>query len=72
MSKRSFRDEFGSVISGDVLLINGAFLIMILYLIFNLGRNPFHCPPLQVSQKRSHAVNRSFELHRAWGLNHKT
>eukprot|EP00927_Polykrikos_kofoidii_P043203 TRINITY_DN37265_c0_g1_i1.p1 TRINITY_DN37265_c0_g1~~TRINITY_DN37265_c0_g1_i1.p1 ORF type:complete len:923 (+),score=153.03 TRINITY_DN37265_c0_g1_i1:113-2881(+) len=34
---RSFSDEFGSVIRGDIGLINGAFMIMIIYLILNLG-----------------------------------
>eukprot|EP00448_Togula_jolla_P017809 CAMPEP_0170584290 /NCGR_PEP_ID=MMETSP0224-20130122/8611_1 /TAXON_ID=285029 /ORGANISM="Togula jolla, Strain CCCM 725" /LENGTH=883 /DNA_ID=CAMNT_0010907717 /DNA_START=89 /DNA_END=2740 /DNA_ORIENTATION=+ len=35
--QRSFSDAFGSVISGDVGLINGAFLIMIVYMTINLG-----------------------------------
>jgi len=34
---RSFGDVFGGVISGDVGLVNGAFMLMILYLILNLG-----------------------------------
>jgi len=36
-AERSFSDAFGSVIRGDVGLINGAFMIMIIYLILNLG-----------------------------------
>jgi len=35
--QRSFGDAFSEVIRGDVLLINGAFLIMALYLVLNLG-----------------------------------
>mmetsp|Transcript_8078 Transcript_8078/g.29371 ORF Transcript_8078/g.29371 Transcript_8078/m.29371 type:complete len:963 (-) Transcript_8078:272-3160(-) len=34
---RSFSDVFGAAIGGDVGLINGAFLLMIVYLILNLG-----------------------------------
>jgi len=34
---RSFSDEFGDVVRGDVGLINSAFLIMIVYLVINLG-----------------------------------
>lgn len=36
-AQRSFGDAFGAVISGDVGLINGAFMIMIVYLLLNLG-----------------------------------
>lgn len=36
-AERSFSDAFGGVIRGDVGLINGAFFIMIIYLVLNLG-----------------------------------
>jgi len=36
-AQRSWSDAFGSVIRGDVSLINMAFFIMIIYLILNLG-----------------------------------
>jgi len=36
-AQRSIRDAFGSVIQGDVALINAAFLIMIVYMVLNLG-----------------------------------
>merc|ERR1740138_868036 len=36
-AERSFGDTFGAAILGDVGLINGAFLIMIVYLVLNLG-----------------------------------
>ena len=43
---RSFSDEFGSAISGDVVLINLAYLCMIVYLSVNLGSLPCRgfCP----------------------------
>ena len=34
---RSFSDEFGSVITGDVLLVNVSFLIIFIYMALNLG-----------------------------------
>jgi hypothetical protein len=34
---RSWSDAFGAVIRGDIGLINGAFMIMIIYLVLNLG-----------------------------------
>ena len=36
-AERSFSDAFGSVIRGDVGLINAAFMIMVIYLVLNLG-----------------------------------
>ena len=43
---RSFSDEFGAVILGDVGLINAAYFIMIIYLSVNLGKLPCRsvCP----------------------------
>merc|ERR1740139_1687400 len=34
---RSFSDAFGSVIRGDIGLVNGAFMVMLVYLTLNLG-----------------------------------
>jgi len=36
-AERSLGDAFGDVIRGDVGLINGAFMLMIIYLVLNLG-----------------------------------
>lgn len=37
-AERSFSDEFGAAIGGDVVLMNIGFLIIILYLYINLGK----------------------------------
>lgn len=37
-AERSFSDEFGGAIGGDVVLMNIGFLIIIIYLCFNLGK----------------------------------
>jgi len=41
---RSFSDEFGDAIGGDVILINIAYYVMIIYLSINLGKYP--CRPV--------------------------
>ena len=46
---RSWSDEFGEAIRGDIVLVNIAFLIMIMYMSVNLGVvpcNPKNCPAL--------------------------
>jgi hypothetical protein len=37
-AERSFSDEFGGAIGGDIVLMNIGFLIIIIYLCFNLGK----------------------------------
>ena len=36
-TQRTFSDEFGGAIQGDIPILNASFLILILYLVFNLG-----------------------------------
>ncbi|CAN0219603.1 unnamed protein product [Pylaiella littoralis] len=40
-AERSFSDEFGGAISGDISLISGSYMIILAYTIFNLSSTPF-------------------------------
>jgi Niemann-Pick C1 protein len=42
---RSWGDVFGEAITGDIVLIQVAYFVMIIYLSVNLGRLPYTCCP---------------------------